>query len=360
MCRSLAFSSSSTRTQAALSFSTIQKTLFNYNEVTFIYSGSCTHMPHQVAVVGTFSNFHDPIPLKRAWFDGEPTFVLVCHLCGSHWGDAPVQIHCGRWGSDQRSSESAADCHGQWSCLVTLFHRVVRDVSPMLRFAQNASRGKRSKKRKCSVPPDLITSEDNAWDLAISALMKIPAGRRKVQTAKGQFASQTNAIYRTSILDCLLISMIFYNRRIFSECHSAPVENPMSESTALRKVVHVDMDAFPTLLRRTTGQIRVCSRADLSSLPGAANDPVVCAASYEARHFGVRSAMPAIRAERMCPQAVFIPPDFVRYKAASQAVREILQRHTDLIEPLSLRRSLPRCDLPRIRCTSPLQPVSRR
>ena len=63
---------------------------------------------------------------------------------------------------------------------------------------------------------------------------------------------------------------------------------------------------------------------------------VVCAASYEARRFGVRSAMPATRAERMCPEAVFIPPDFVRYKAASQAVREILQRHTDLIEPLSL------------------------
>src|ERR1700733_1358248 len=42
---------------------------WNYNEVTFIYSGSCTHTPHQVAVVGTFSNFHDRIPLKRAWFD---------------------------------------------------------------------------------------------------------------------------------------------------------------------------------------------------------------------------------------------------------------------------------------------------
>ena len=63
---------------------------------------------------------------------------------------------------------------------------------------------------------------------------------------------------------------------------------------------------------------------------------VVCAASYEARRFGVRSAMPAVRAERICPEAVFIPPDFVRYRAASQAVRAIFQRHTDLIEPLSL------------------------
>jgi DNA polymerase-4 len=63
---------------------------------------------------------------------------------------------------------------------------------------------------------------------------------------------------------------------------------------------------------------------------------VVCAASYEARKFGVRSAMPAVRAERLCPNAVFLPPDFPRYRAVSRQVREILQRHTDLIEPLSL------------------------
>ncbi len=63
---------------------------------------------------------------------------------------------------------------------------------------------------------------------------------------------------------------------------------------------------------------------------------VVCAASYEARRFGVRSAMPAVRAERLCPQAVFVPPDFTRYKAVSRQVREIFARHTDLIEPLSL------------------------
>ncbi len=63
---------------------------------------------------------------------------------------------------------------------------------------------------------------------------------------------------------------------------------------------------------------------------------VVCAASYEARKFGVRSAMPAIQAERLCPHAVFVPPDFVRYKMASRGAREIFQRHTDLMEPLSL------------------------
>ena len=63
---------------------------------------------------------------------------------------------------------------------------------------------------------------------------------------------------------------------------------------------------------------------------------VVCAASYEARPFGVRSAMPAVSAERLCPAAIFVAPDFTRYRAVSKGVREIFQRHTDLIEPLSL------------------------
>jgi len=66
------------------------------------------------------------------------------------------------------------------------------------------------------------------------------------------------------------------------------------------------------------------------------NRSVVCAASYEARSFGVRSAMPAVRAERLCPGAIFVAPDFTRYRAVSRSVREIFQRHTDLIEPLSL------------------------
>jgi DNA polymerase-4 len=66
------------------------------------------------------------------------------------------------------------------------------------------------------------------------------------------------------------------------------------------------------------------------------NRSVVCAASYEARKFGVRSAMPAVRAERLCPDAIFIPPDFTRYRAVSRLAREIFKRHTDLVEPLSL------------------------
>jgi len=63
---------------------------------------------------------------------------------------------------------------------------------------------------------------------------------------------------------------------------------------------------------------------------------VVCAASYEARAFGVHSAMPAMQAERYCPGAIFVAPDFTRYRAVSNSVREIFKRHTDLIEPLSL------------------------
>ena len=63
---------------------------------------------------------------------------------------------------------------------------------------------------------------------------------------------------------------------------------------------------------------------------------MVCAASYEARTFGVRSAMPALRAERLCPQAVFVAPDFARYKEVSRQIRAIFLRHTDLVEPLSL------------------------
>ena len=63
---------------------------------------------------------------------------------------------------------------------------------------------------------------------------------------------------------------------------------------------------------------------------------VVCAASYEARKFGVHSAMPASRAKRLCPSGIWLPPDFDRYRAVSQQIRAIFERHTPLVEPLSL------------------------
>jgi DNA polymerase IV len=101
----------------------------------------------------------------------------------------------------------------------------------------------------------------------------------------------------------------------------------------MRKIIHVDMDAFyASVEQRDDPQLR--GKPVIVAWRG--NRSVVCAASYEARAFGVRSAMPAIRAERLCPNATFVAPDFTRYRAVSRDVRNIFQRHTDLIEPLSL------------------------
>ncbi|NGY04700.1 DNA polymerase IV [Solimonas terrae] len=102
---------------------------------------------------------------------------------------------------------------------------------------------------------------------------------------------------------------------------------------APRKIIHVDMDAFyASVEQRDDPALR--GRPVVVAWRGTRS--VVCAASYEARVFGVRSAMPAVRAERLCPEAVFVPPDFTRYRAVSRAVREIFLSHTDLVEPLSL------------------------
>ena len=102
---------------------------------------------------------------------------------------------------------------------------------------------------------------------------------------------------------------------------------------AVRKIVHIDMDAFYASVEQRDDP---ALRGKPVVVAWRGNRSVVCAASYEARRFGVRSAMPALRAERLCPDAVFIPPDFVRYRAVSRQTRDIFRRHTDLIEPLSL------------------------
>jgi DNA polymerase-4 len=101
----------------------------------------------------------------------------------------------------------------------------------------------------------------------------------------------------------------------------------------MRKIIHVDMDAFyASVEQRDDPSLR--GRPVVVAWRGARS--VVCAASYEARRFGVRSAMPAVRAERLCPQAAFVAPDFTRYRTVSRQVREIFRRHTELVEPLSL------------------------
>ena len=101
----------------------------------------------------------------------------------------------------------------------------------------------------------------------------------------------------------------------------------------VRKIVHVDMDAFyASVAQRDNPELR--GKPVIVAWKG--NRSVVCAASYEARAFGVGSAMPATRAERLCPSATFVAPDFARYRAVSRSVRDIFMRHTDLIEPLSL------------------------
>ena len=101
----------------------------------------------------------------------------------------------------------------------------------------------------------------------------------------------------------------------------------------MRKIIHVDMDAFYASVEQRD-DISLRGRPVVVAWRGMRS--VVCAASYEARRFGIRSAMPAARAERLCPDAIFVPPDFVRYRAASRQIRDIMLRHTDLVEPLSL------------------------
>jgi len=107
---------------------------------------------------------------------------------------------------------------------------------------------------------------------------------------------------------------------------------PVPESP--RRIIHIDMDAFYTSVeQRDDPQLR--GRPVAVGGP-AASRGVVAAASYEARVFGVRSAMPMSRAARLCPSLVIVRPDFARYRAVSQQVMAILRSCTPLVEPLSL------------------------
>ena len=102
----------------------------------------------------------------------------------------------------------------------------------------------------------------------------------------------------------------------------------------MRKIIHIDMDAF-------FASIEQRDRPELRGLPvivggSAAERGVVSTASYEARKFGVHSAMPTARALRLCPQGVFLPCDFERYRATARVIRAIFHRYTALVEPVSI------------------------
>src|ERR1700749_3169548 len=102
---------------------------------------------------------------------------------------------------------------------------------------------------------------------------------------------------------------------------------------ALRKIIHVDMDAFyASVEQRDDPSLRGWPVA----VGHGARRGVVAAASYEARQFGVRSALPSVTALRKCPELVFVPPRFEVYRAVSQQIHAIFADFTDLIEPLAL------------------------
>lgn len=105
------------------------------------------------------------------------------------------------------------------------------------------------------------------------------------------------------------------------------------QSNTLRKIIHVDMDAFYASVEQR-------DHVEMRGLPVVVGSPegrgVVLTCSYEARQFGVRSAMRGVEAKRLCPHAIFTPPRFPAYREVSAHIREIFYRYTDLVEPLSL------------------------
>lgn len=107
----------------------------------------------------------------------------------------------------------------------------------------------------------------------------------------------------------------------------------MSEPIPYRKIIHIDMDAF-------YASVEQMDNPDLKgkalAVGGSETRGVVSAASYEARKFGVRSAMSGVQAKRNCPHLIFVRPRFERYKEISKQIRKIFHDYTDLVEPLSL------------------------
>lgn len=107
----------------------------------------------------------------------------------------------------------------------------------------------------------------------------------------------------------------------------------MSENLLIRKIIHIDMDAFyASVEQRDNPELK----GKPVAVGGSKSRGVVAAASYEARKFGVRSAMPSVTAYRRCPGLIFVRPRFDVYKEVSEVIRSIFFEYTDLVEPLSL------------------------
>ena len=111
-------------------------------------------------------------------------------------------------------------------------------------------------------------------------------------------------------------------------------DGPTAEAAAgSRKIIHVDMDAFyASVEQRDNPELR----GKPVAVGGSRERGVVAAASYEARKFGVHSAMPSVTAKRKCPDLIFVKPRFDAYKALSLQIGEIFAEYTPIIEPLSL------------------------
>lgn len=101
----------------------------------------------------------------------------------------------------------------------------------------------------------------------------------------------------------------------------------------IRKIIHIDMDAFYASVEQLDNPEL---RGKAVAVGGSSQRGVVSAASYEARKFGVRSAMSSVIAKRNCPDLIFVKPRFERYKEISNQIRKIFLEYTDLVEPLSL------------------------